>query len=153
MIYSKMLELKVMTLVADLADSEWISWKALDWDYIKGNLQVHRRGLQMLLDFKVPRALLQDVPSCRTAEKPDDEVLSMEIIETPGEIRTVRMTIPRNVSESDYNWFVSHLETIQHNNIILASNMYREFKSRYTDSLPKKKEVSPVVDDDDDDTW
>lgn len=148
-----MLELKVMSLVADLRDSEWISWKAPEWDYAKGNLQVRNLGLQLLLEFKVPRPLLQDVPSCRTAGKPDDEVLSMEIIETPGEIRTVRMTIPRNVTENDYNWIVSHLDTIQHNNIMMASNMYREFKSRYLDSLPKKKEVPPVVDNDDDDEW
>lgn len=131
-------------MVADLADSEWISWKAPGWDFMKGNLQVRHPGLQMLLEFKVPRELLQDVPCCRTAEKPDDEVLSVEIIETTGEIRTVRMSIPRIVTESDYNWIVSHLETIQHNNIILASKMYREFK----DSLPKKKRVVPVVDDD-----
>ena len=150
MMYNKMLELKVMNLVADLGDSEWISWKAKEWDDVKGNLQVRHLIHQMVLEFNVPRLLLQDVPACRTAGKPEDEVLSVEIIETPGEIRTVRMTIPRNVSEGDYNWIVSHLETIQHNNIILAANMYREFKLRYMDSLPKKKKVSAVVDDDGD---
>ena len=150
MMYNKMLELKVMNLVAELGDSDWISWKVPEWDSLKGNLQVHNHGVRVLLEFKVPRTLLQDVPTCRTAGKPEEEMLSMEIIETPGECRTVQMIIPRNVSEADYNWIVSHLETIQHNNIILAANMYREFNLRYVDSLPKKKKVSPVVDDDGD---
>ena len=71
--------------------------------------------------------------------------------ETLGNVYTVQVTIPRIVTESDYNWIVSHLETIQHNNICLAADMYREFKLRYLDLLPKKKEVPPVVNDDDDD--
>ena len=148
-----MLKIKVMELVADLADSEWISWKAPEWDSLKGNLQVHNCGVRVLLEFKVPRVLLDNVPSCRTSGKPEEDLLSMEIGETVGGIRTVRMIIPRTVSESDYIWIMPHLETIRRNNIILAADMYREFKTRYADTLPKKREVRPVVVDDDDDEW